>query len=120
MKNNIIEEKSKLLGIEIIKIYKRLFLEKEYILSKQLVRSGTSVGANVKEAIRGYSSDDFIYKMTIALKEASETEYWLELLYKGQIITEKEFNNSQILCDECIRLLVSIIKSKKMNLEKEK
>ena len=79
--DNVIVEKSKKFAIRIIKLYKYLCDNKnEYVLSKQLLRSGTSVGANVKEAIRGQSKADFIAKMNIALKEASETEYWLDLL----------------------------------------
>lgn len=89
MKENIIVSKSKLFAIRIIRLYQYLLSEKkEYILSKQLLRSGTSIGANVKEAIQGQSKKDFTAKMQISLKEASETEYWL-IYYTKQIIWTK-------------------------------
>ncbi len=86
---NIIVVKSKAFAIRIIKLYKYLNNKKEFVLSKQLIKSGTSIGANVKEAIRGQSKPDFYAKMNIALKEASETEYWLELLYESDFIDKK-------------------------------
>lgn len=110
--NNIIVDKSKAFAIRIIKLYKYLCTEKkEFVLSKQLLRSGTSIGANVKEAIRGQSKDDFAHKMNISLKEASETEYWLELLFETDYITEEQFNSIIADCTELIRILTSIIKS---------
>ena len=80
MKNdNVIVEKSKAFALRIIKLYKHLCNEQnEYVISKQVLRSGTSIGANVREAIRGQSKPDFYSKLNIALKEASETEYWLD------------------------------------------
>ena len=84
MRDNLIVDKSKSFALRIIKLYKYLVSEKkEYILSKQILRCGTSIGANVKEAIRGQSKADYYSKMNIALKEASETEYWLELLHES-------------------------------------
>lgn len=110
--NNIIVDKSKAFAIRIIRLYKYLCTEKkEFVLSKQLLRSGTSIGANVKEAIRGQSKDDFAHKMNISLKEASETEYWLELLFETDYITEEQFNSIIADCTELIRILTSIIKS---------
>ena len=110
--NNIIVDKSKAFAIRIINLYKYLCDEKkEYVLSKQLLRSGTSIGANVKEAIRGQSKDDFAHKMNISLKEASESEYWLELLYETDYITEQQFNSIIGDCTELIKILTSIIKS---------
>lgn len=110
--DNIIVNKSKAFAIRIIKLYKYLCTEKkEFVLSKQLLRSGTSIGANVKEAIRGQSKDDFAHKMNISLKEASETEYWLELLFETDYITEEQFNSIIADCTELIRILTSIIKS---------
>lgn len=89
-KENVIVEKSKSFALRIIRLYLYLCSEKnEYILSKQLLRSGTSIGANVKEAIRGQSKADFYAKMNISLKEASETEYWLELLHESGYIEKK-------------------------------
>ena len=115
MKNdNIIVDKSKAFAIRIINLYKFLHNTKmEYVISKQMLRSGTSIGANVKEAIRGFSKEDFVYKMNISLKEASETEYWLDLLVATDYITEAEYNSIHEDCIELIRLLTSIIKSTK-------
>lgn len=92
-KENVIVEKSKSFALRIIRLYRYLCGEKnEYILSKQLLRSGTSIGANVKEAIRGQSKADFYAKMNISLKEASETEYWLELLYESGYIEKNRLS----------------------------
>ncbi len=84
---------------------------KEYVMSKQVLRSGTSIGANVKEALRGQSRADFRAKMNIALKEASETEYWLELLHESDYISEEQFQS--IIADniEIIKILTSIVKN---------
>ena len=109
---NIIVDKSKAFAIRIINLYKYLCDEKkEYVLSKQLLRSGTSIGANIKETIRGQSKDDFAHKMNISLKEASESEYWLELLYETDYITEQQFNSIIGDCTELIKILTSIIKT---------
>ncbi|MEE1124388.1 MAG: four helix bundle protein [Acutalibacteraceae bacterium] len=112
--NNIIVDKSKAFAVRIINLYKYLCEnKKEYILSKQLLRSGTSIGANVKEAIRGQSKADFVAKMSIALKEASETEYWLELLYETDFIDKKQFDSIYADNNELLKLLMSIVKSSK-------
>lgn len=109
---NIIVEKTKAFALRIIKLYKYLVDEKnEYILSKQVLKSGTSIGANVKEAIRGQSKADFYSKMNIALKECSETEYWLELLNESDYITENAFESIYSDCKEVIRILVAITKT---------
>ena len=114
MKDNIIVDKSKSFALRIIKLYKYLCNEKqEYVLSKQILRSGTSVGANVKEAIRGQSKPDFYAKMNIALKEISETEYWLELLHESEYIETKNFESIYNDCQEIIKILVSITKTQK-------
>ena len=103
-KENVIVEKSKSFALRIIRLYRYLCSEKnEYILSKQLLRSGTSIGANVKEAIRGQSKADFYAKMNISLKEASETGY----------IEEKPFFSIYEDCQELIKILVTITKSQK-------
>ena len=86
--------------------------KKEYVLSKQLLRCGTSIGANVKEAIRGQSKADFYAKMSIALKEASETEYWLELLNESGYLEYRFFISIYQDCQELLRILVAICKSK--------
>lgn len=112
MKENIIADKSKAFALRIIKLYKHLVAEqKEYIISKQLLRCGTSIGANVKEAIRGQSKSDFYAKLNISLKEASETEYWLELLYESDYITKTQFESIYVDCQEIIKLLVAITKT---------
>ena len=115
-KDNVIVDKSKSFALRVIKLYKYLCEEKkEYVISKQLLRSGTSIGANVKEAIRGQSKPDFYAKLNIALKEASETEYWLELLNESEFITDTQFNSIFEDCQEIIKLLVSITKTQKNN-----
>lgn len=114
--DNIILEKSKAYAIRIINLYKYLSKEKdEKILSKQLLRSGTSIGANCREASRAQSKADFISKMNIALKEADETAYWLELLNETDYINDKQFENIYNDNEELIKLLVSIIKTAKQN-----
>ena len=110
--DNIIVEKSKNFAIRIVKLYKYLNEEKkEYVLSKQLLRSGTSIGANVKEAVRAQSKADFTAKMSIALKEASESEYWLELLHETDYLTEQQFESIYADCKDLIKILMSIVKS---------
>ena len=92
--NNVIVEKSKAFALRIIKLYK--YLTEKYKISpiaNQILKSGTSIGANVKEAIRGQSKADFSAKMCIALKEANESHYWIRLLYKTDFLTEQEFNS---------------------------
>ena len=112
--DNAIVDKSKFFAIRIVRAYKYLTAEKnEYVLSKQLLRSGTSIGANVKEAIRGQSKPDFYSMLNIALKEASETEYWLEILYETEYIDKKLFDSINSDCQELIKLLVSITKTQK-------
>lgn len=114
MKNNVIADKSKAFAIRIIKLYKYLASEKqEYTLSKQVLRSGTSIGANVRESLRAQSKADFISKQNIALKEADETCYWLELLHETDFITDNEFESIYTEANEIIKLLVSIIKTAK-------
>lgn len=110
--DNIIVNKSKAFSLRIINLNKYLCNEKkEYVMSTQLLKSGTSIGANVKEAIRGQSKPDFYSKMNIALKEASETEYWLELLYESDYITKTEFDSIYADCQEIIKLLMAITKT---------
>ena len=113
---NIAENKSKLFALRVIKLYKYLCESKnEYILSKQLLRSGTSIGANVKEAERGQSKADFYAKMNIALKEAAETEYWLELFEKTNIITNNQFKTLKNNCGKIRKLLIASINTAKSN-----
>ena len=112
--DNPIVIKSKAFALRIIRLYKYLQKEKnEYVLSKQLLRSGTSIGANVKEAVRGQSKADFYAKLNISLKEASETEYWLELLHESDYIEDNAFESIYTDCQELIKLLVAITKTQK-------
>ena len=116
MKNNVILEKSKSFAIRIINLYKYLCKEQnEYVLSKQILRSGTSIGANIREAVKAQSRKNFISKMQISLKEASETAYWLELLFETDYIAETEFQSIYNDCIELNKLLVSILKTSKSN-----
>ena len=111
---NIIEEKSFAFAIRIVNLYKHLNeTKKEFVLSKQLLRSGTSVGANVAEAEQAQSTADFVSKMNIALKEASETKYWIRLLASTNYLTEAETASILNDCVELEKILVSIVKSSK-------
>jgi four helix bundle protein len=114
MKDNVILNKSYSFALSIIKLFQHLTEDKrEFILSKQLIRCGTSIGANVHEAVDAQSRPDFIHKMSISLKEARETQYWLMLLHdSGYIADIKEIKQS---CDELVFILTAIIKSSKEN-----
>ena len=115
--DNIIEEKSFKFAVRIVRLYKYLTeKKKEGILSKQLLRSGTSIGANVSEAQQAQSGADFISKMSIALKETTETKYWIRLLYEAECLKEEESKSILNDCIELEKMLVSIVKtSKKQN-----
>jgi len=109
VKENIVVQKSYAFALAIIQLYKLLVDKKEYVLSKQILRSGTSIGANIHEAVGGESKKDFIHKSGIAVKEARETSYWLNLLKDSDYLDSDEFNHLNNLCDELIRILNSII-----------
>ena len=111
--NNTVEEKSFLFAIRIVNLSKYLVDKNEHVLSKQVLRSGTSIGANIAEAQQAQSTADFISKLNIALKEASETNYWLRLLNATKYITNTEFSSLIADCREIEKLLTSIIKSSK-------
>ena len=112
MGTNAILDKSKAFALRIIKLYQYLCDDKrEFVLSKQLLRSGTSIGANVREAVRGQSKPDFYSKLNIALKEADESAYWLELLHESNYLDEHQFDSIYKDCNELIALLVSITKT---------
>jgi len=114
--NNPIHIKSYALALRIVQLYKYLINEKkEFILSKQVLRSGTSVGALIKESEHAQSKADFIHKMNIALKEANETVYWLELLKDSEYIEEDIFNSIQTDATEVLKILISIVKTSKQN-----
>ena len=111
---NAIETKSFEFAVRVVNLYKHLTeSKKEFVLSKQLLRSGTSIGANVAEAEQAQSSADFVSKMSIALKEASETKYWIRLLASTSYLTEAESVSLLNDCVELEKILVSIIKSSK-------
>ena len=113
-KESVTHTKSKLFAIRIIRFYKYLTEEKkEFIISKQLMRSGTSIGANIRESYFAQSQADFIHKLNIALKEADETAYWLELLVESNMIEEHMFNSLYTDVKEIIALLVASIKTAK-------
>ena len=116
--DNVVVDKSKAFAVRMVKMYQYLSRENnEYVLSKQVLRSGTSIGANVKEAIRAQSKPDFISKMQIALKEASETEYWIELLTETEYVSEKQAESLLADCQELLKMLTTIIKSAKAKRE---
>ena len=112
--NNAIEEKSFQFAVRIVKLCRYLRDDKkEFILSKQLLRAGTSIGANIAESQQAQSRPDFISKLCIALKEASETNYWLRLLRATDYLSETEYRTMIVQCKELERLLTSILKSAK-------
>src|SRR5262245_33726455 len=108
-RENIIVQKSYAFALEIIKLYKLIIEKKEFVLSKQILRSGTSIGANVHEAVGSESKKDFIHKLGVAVKEARETSYWLNLLKDSNYLSTQEFERLNERCDELIRILNSII-----------
>ena len=114
--SNLIVDKSMNFAVRIVNLYKFLKDNRsEHILSKQVLRSGTSIGANVKEAVRAQSKADFNTKMHIALKEASETEYWIELLEKTEYLTKAQAESILTDCVELIKILMAITKTVKSN-----
>ncbi len=118
MRENVVEIKSKAFAVRVVRLYQYVSKEKqEFVLSKQLLRSGTSIGANVAEALCAVSKKDFLSKMHISFKECVETQYWLELMVETGYLEEKEF---QSICNDCIelrKLLSSITKSTAENLK---
>ena len=116
-KENIIREKSFKFAVRSINLYKILCNErKEFILSKQLLRSGTSIGANIREALNAESNADFVHKLAIAQKECDETCYWLELLHETKFINKSEFNSIYNDASELLKIIRSIILSSKKRL----
>ena len=115
-KENVIKEKSYVFALRMVKAYKFLSSEqREFVLSKQMLRSGTAVGALIREAEFAQSPADFIHKLSIALKKANETEYWILLLKDSEYISETSFNSIHTDCVELIKLLTSIINTSKKN-----
>jgi four helix bundle protein len=112
-KKNVIKEKSFAFAIEIVSLYKILAERKEFVLSKQLLRSGTSIGVNVRESEHAQSKADFIHKLSIALKKANETEYWIDLLFETKYLSQTEFDIIKPKIVELLKLLTSIINTSK-------
>ena len=120
-KESVVMNKSYAFALRVVKLYKYLVTEKkEYVLSKQLLRSGTAIGALIKEGEHAQSKADFLNKMNVSLKEANETEYWIELLRDSEYLSTSE--SLSLLADiaEIIRILISIVKSTKASLDKNK
>lgn len=114
MKRNIIQDRSFNFALDIIKVYVQMTEKKEYVLSKQLLRSGTSIGANVEEAIGGQSKRDFLSKMNISLKETRETNYWLRLLKESQLV-DVDFEPTLKESQEIMNIISAIVKTTKAN-----
>jgi four helix bundle protein len=110
MKKNIIQQKSFDFSLIIIELYKKLIAENEYVISKQVLRSATSIGANIEEALAGQSKKDFLHKMSIASKEARETRYWLKILDKSQIVKNNYLKELEEI-ENIINILTKIVKS---------
>ena len=116
MGNNIVRDKSFGFALRIVKLYRYLKEEKkEYVLSKQVLRSGTAIGALVRESQHAESKADFIHKLSIALKEANETEYWSELLFQSEYLEHRSYQSIHTDIEELLKLLTSIIKTTKEN-----
>jgi four helix bundle protein len=114
--SNVVRDKSFRFALRVLKLYQHLTEKKrEYVLSKQVLRSGTAIGALIRESQYAESKADFIHKLAIALKEANETDYWIELLYQSEYIEEKSYQSIHRDIDELISLLVAIVKKTKQN-----
>ena len=118
MKKNILKEKSFNFAIRIVNLYK--FLKKqhsEYILSQQLIRSGTAIGAIIREAEHAESLKDFVHKLSIGLKEANESKYWLDLLFATEFITNKMYESLNKDCEELLKMLTASVKTSKTRIK---
>ena len=116
MKENVVREKSYAFASRIIKVYKYLVAEqREFVLSKQLLRSGTSIGANIEEALAASSTADFINKLNVAAKEARETSYWLRLLHDNDFLPTPAFNSVHSHNLELLKIISSILLTTKSN-----
>jgi four helix bundle protein len=118
MKQNILKVKSFEFAIRIVNLYKYLKKEHgEYILSQQLIRSGTSIGAIIREAEHAESTNDFIHKLSIGLKETNESKYWLDLLVATDFITKKMYESINKDCEELLKMLISSVKTNKLRIK---
>ena len=113
MKENILKVKSFDFAIRIVNLSRYLKEHSEFVLSQQLIRSGTSIGALIREAEHAESTKDFLHKLSISLKEANESKYWLDLLVATDIITRKMYESLNNDCEELLRMLVSSVKTTK-------
>ncbi len=113
---NIIKDKSFAFAVQVINLYKGLVDKKEFVISKQLLRSGTAVGALVREAEHAESSADFVHKLAISQKEANESEYWIDLLYETQYINKEQFDSLKKDIQELMKILASIILTSKQKI----
>jgi four helix bundle protein len=120
MKENLVKDKSYAFALAAIKLYQSLTARKEFVLSKQLLRSATSIGANIEEATAGQSRADFLSKMSIASKEARESNYWLRLLRDSQLASEQEIQPLLAESESLIRIITSIVKTTVENNPKSK
>ncbi|MDX1651135.1 MAG: four helix bundle protein [Brumimicrobium sp.] len=115
MNENILSQKSFNFSLAIIALYKQLNKEKEYVMSKQLLRSATSIGANIYEANYGCSAKDFVYKLTLSRKEANESLYWLQLLQLAKYMNDQQAKCLIKECEEIMRILTASIQTAKRN-----
>ena len=120
MRKNTVEEKSKCFALKIIKLVQDLESKNQYILAKQILRSGTSIGANIAESVYAASKADFVNKLSIAQKEANETENWLSLLFKSGIIDELTFKSLRNKCGKIRRMLIASITTVKSKMNGQK
>ena len=118
MKQNILKEKSFAFAVRIVNLYKYLKKQHgEYIISQQLIRSGTSVGALIREAEHAESTKDFVHKLNISLKEANESKYWLDLLVATEFLTTEMFDSLNRDCEELLKLLIASVKTSRLKLQ---
>jgi four helix bundle protein len=116
MENNVVAQKSYAFAVRIVRLNRYLVNEhNEFVLSRQVMRSGTAIGALVREARFAQSRKDFIHKLSIALKEANETDYWIDLLHDTQYLSSRMYDDIKKDIDELVRLLVSIVKTSKQD-----
>ena len=113
MKENVLEQKAYQFALRTINLYRYLVSKKEYILSKQILRAGTSIGANLEEALGGSSKRDFLAKITICYKEAREVHFWIRLLRDGMYVSDKQAKSMLSDCEELLKLLTAIQKTLK-------
>ena len=116
---NPLAVKSFAFALKIVDLYDIIVKKRHFSLGDQVLRSGTSIGANIREGLYGQSKADFISKLNVALKEAGETEYWLDLFFHSHIISQDDYDNLIKDCKELIRILISIIKTSRSNLNSQ-